>query len=58
MKIDLNDLLPDEISDEAAHVLVCFLENLGQLMGSHYYTQCRRHWQEIDPPRLPDYLQK
>lgn len=40
----LKDLLPEEISDEAAHHLVEFISTLALTLEDHYFTQLRRHY--------------
>jgi hypothetical protein len=39
----LIDILPDKISDEAAHHLVMFMMELALALESHYFNQLRRH---------------
>lgn len=39
----LIDLLPENISDEAAHHLVNFMSNLAVELENHYFTQLRRY---------------
>ncbi len=41
--IDLNTLLPEEISDETAYVLVNIFIELTAALESHYFTQMRQH---------------
>ena len=39
----LIELLPEEMSDEAAWHLVNFMNNLAITLEDHYFTQLRRH---------------
>lgn len=53
----LIDLLPEEISDEAAHHLVNFLYDLALMVESLYFGQIMRYWNEnnaqsIQPPEI------
>ncbi len=39
----LIDILPEEISDEAAYHLVNFISNLAVEIENHYFVQLRRY---------------
>lgn len=51
----LNDLLPEDMSDEAAHRLVNFMFELALAVESHYLGQLMRYSKE-ENHRPPDYL--
>ena len=42
----LIELLPEQISDEAAHHLVNFMSNLALALEDHYFAQLRRYTKE------------
>lgn len=56
MTIDINQLLPETISDETAYHLVSFFMNLTAELESAYYAQIRRHINNTMSPNLPDIL--
>ena len=45
--IDLNTLLPEEISDEAAYVLVNIFIELTAALESNYFTHMRQHVNDL-----------
>jgi hypothetical protein len=45
--IDLNALLPEEISDEAAYVLVNIFIELTSALESNYFTHMRQHVNDL-----------
>lgn len=47
--IYLHELLPEDISDEAAYHLVAFLSALALELESHYLAQIRRHLESVCP---------
>lgn len=49
MQLDLNDLFPGDISDEAAYHIVNFLMTLATELDSYYYHKIRRHWDNLEP---------
>jgi len=55
MKIDIRDLLPEELSDEGAYHLVTFFMDLTTVLESCYFAQMRRHINSTAKPRLPNY---
>ena len=56
MKVDIHDLLPEEISDESAYHLVTFLMNLATALESCYFAQIHRHIADTTEPCSPDDL--
>lgn len=42
-KINWNEILPQEISDEAAYHLVLFVQNLGIKLEKNYYGQIMQY---------------
>jgi hypothetical protein len=46
----LIELLPEEISDEAAYHLVNFMSNLALALDNHYFDQLRRYIKENSEP--------
>jgi hypothetical protein len=54
--MNIDELLPEKISDEAAYHLVNFLMNLALECESHYFTQIRRYT-DSDHLEYPTYLQ-
>jgi hypothetical protein len=56
---DINDILPEEISDETAYHLVNFFMGLALALESHYFGYLRRYARESEPPSItPYYLKK
>lgn len=49
MSIELQNLFPEEISDEMAFNLVELFSNITAMMESHYFAQIRRHFESIRP---------
>ena len=45
----LIDILPENISDEAAHHLVNFMSELAIMLENHYYAQLNRYKQDENP---------
>lgn len=43
MSTDVDDLFPDELSDEAASALADFLHRLAAACDTRYFAQLRRH---------------
>ena len=56
--IYLHDLLPEEISDEAAYHLVIFAMDLALALESHYFGQLKRFTDKQTPCEFPEYLKK
>lgn len=57
--IDINEILPEEISDEAANYLVNFFMDLALALESHYFNHIRRYAKDNEPPLIsPDFLKK
>lgn len=56
MILDIDDLFPDEISDEAAFYLVEFFLNLGPIVESHYYSKVKRYLRDCRPSEEPEFL--
>lgn len=56
MILDIDDIFPEEISDEAAFCLVEFILNLGQIVGSHYYRKTKRYCDDCRPSEEPEFL--
>ncbi|HLB58452.1 MAG TPA: hypothetical protein VJL60_06525 [Gammaproteobacteria bacterium] len=57
--IFLNEILPDEISDEAAYEIVEILQHLAVAVESYYYGKIKRHISDISPLNIdPKYLRK
>jgi hypothetical protein len=54
----LSEILPDEISDEAAYHLVTFFTKLTTELESRYFAQMRRYIRDNSPPELPDILKE
>ncbi len=52
MNINLDDMLPDGVSDEVAYCLVEFFSSLALAIESHYFSQARRHMNAITPPTI------
>jgi len=46
----LIELLPEEISDEAAYHLFSFITNLAVALEDHYFAQLRRYMKENSDP--------
>jgi hypothetical protein len=51
----LSDLLPEKMSDEAAHRLVNFMFELALAVESYYFAQLMRYSKE-ENRQPPDYL--
>ena len=47
MMIDLNNILPEEISDEAAYVLVNIFIELTAALESNYFMHMRQHVNDL-----------
>jgi hypothetical protein len=59
MIVDINDIFPNEISDETAHCLVNFFMDMALALESHYYGQIARYAKDNEPPFIsPDFLKK
>ena len=43
MSINLEELLPEDVSDETAFHLANFMMDLALAVDSHYFAQVRRH---------------
>jgi hypothetical protein len=54
MKIDINNLLPEELSDETIYHLVTFFMNFAAALESCYFAQMRRHLNSISKSNLID----
>ena len=50
LNTQLIELLPEEISDEAAYHLVHFMTHLALALENHYFTQLRRYIKENSDP--------
>ena len=57
MQINIDDILPEEISDESAYHLVNFFMDLGAALESHYFAQMKRYIDDM-PSSPPDILQR
>lgn len=51
-----HEVLPNHISDEAAFVLSEFLNTLALTCDEKYFTQLRRHAEQLYPPQLPGFV--
>lgn len=49
MNRDLESMLPEEISDEAAYCLVNFFTELTTILEATYFTKMRRYVEETKP---------
>lgn len=50
--MNLQDLLPEKISDESAYHLTTFLMNLALELQSYYFVQLRRHIDDTTPHQI------
>ena len=57
MQINIDDILPENISDESAYHLVNFLMNLATELDSRYFAQMKRYIDDMPSSPL-DNLQK
>lgn len=55
---NINDFLPEEISDEGAYQFVTFFMNITAALESHYFAQMRRYQENNKPKELPACLKK
>lgn len=53
MQLNLHDLIPDEISDEAAYHLVNFLMALATELDSYYFDKMQRYTNDLMPSEAP-----
>lgn len=51
MKINIQDFLPEEISDETAYHLATFFMDIALALDSCYFAQMHRHLKSISGPR-------
>ncbi len=59
MRVDINEIFPNEISDETAHYLVNFFMDMALALESHYYGQIARYAKDNTPPLIPsDFFKK
>lgn len=56
MIFDINDIFPEEISDEAAFYVVEFILNLGPIVESHYYSKVKKYLGDCRPSKEPKFL--
>lgn len=56
MKINIHNILPEELSDESAYHLVNFLANLTAELESYYFAEMQRYINNSMPVDLPNYL--
>jgi hypothetical protein len=57
--IDINKILPEEISDETAYYLVNFFMDLALALESHYFNHITGYAKDNEPPLVsPDFLKK
>lgn len=54
MKINIQDFLPEKISDETAYHLATFFMDIALALDSCYFAQMRRHLEHVSGPRSPD----
>jgi len=52
MSIDIRSILPDELSDETAYVLIGLFAELAAAFDSIYFAQARRHLVDGVPEAL------
>jgi hypothetical protein len=57
MSLNLDDLLPDEISDETAYYLVEFFMHIAMRLDLLYFAQARRYRDDNMPLQPPECLQ-
>ena len=48
MNIKLQDLLPEELSDESAFQVIQFIQELSLALGSIYYKRKRTHYKRYE----------
>lgn len=56
MIFDINDIFPEEISDEAAFYVVEFILKLGPIVESHYFSKVKRYLSDCRPSEEPEFL--
>lgn len=49
MNYDLEDLFPEDISDETAFYLTEFMEQLSLIISDRYFVAARRHMRDCRP---------
>ena len=54
MKIDINDMFPEELSDETIYHMVAFFANFAAALESCYFAQMRRHLNSMSKSNLMD----
>ena len=57
MSIDIQSILSEEISDEAAYELLSVFSQLTTAIESRYYVQAARYMKDCFPLELPKYLE-
>ncbi len=58
MRYDLENVLPDEISDETAYELVAIFERLVSALEYKYQVQIRRYVYQLLPLGIPQSIQR
>ena len=57
MRLNLDDLLPDKISDETAYYLVEIFMKIAMELDLTYFSQARRYRDDNMPIQPPEHLQ-